>query len=72
MSGVLKKQNKMGAMQLRFFYLNNDYLIYKDTVESVEFKGVVDLLDVAKVEIVGGKTLNISTENGSTFVVECG
>ena len=70
-SGMLKKQNKMGLMQSRFFYLNNEYLIYKETADSTEFKGVVDLMDVQTVDVISGKTLNITTDNGGSFMAEC-
>jgi hypothetical protein len=44
LGGNLKKKNSHGIWQTRYFYLNNDFIIYKkDSGSSAEIKGVIDL-----------------------------
>lgn len=37
--------------QKRFFYLNNEFLIYKKDKKATEIKGTVDIAEVDSVEV---------------------
>jgi len=49
--GMLQKKNPYGMMQVRFFYLNNGYLIYKKNKTDREVKGVIDLSETTEFTI---------------------
>jgi hypothetical protein len=69
LTGNLKKKNSHGVWQTRYFYLNNDFLIYKKDNRSTEIKGVVDAGDIASLAsspkgditltMTGGEELNL-------------
>ena len=49
--GMFAKQNNMGLWQQRFMYLNNEFLVYKESEKSEELKGAVDLSDALTVSV---------------------
>lgn len=43
LGGNLRKKNSHGVWQKRYFYLNNEFLIYKKDNSATEIKGAVDV-----------------------------
>lgn len=66
MSGALKKKNSKGMWQKRYFYLNNDFLIYKGAADDPDIKGAVDLNNVTSITSAG-PDITIIINNGDTF-----
>lgn len=74
LAGNLKKKNSHGVWQTRYFYLNNDFLIYKKDSRSTDIKGVVDVGDISSlsstpkgdltVVMNGGEELNLKGNDG--------
>lgn len=74
LAGNLKKKNSHGVWQTRYFYLNNDFLIYKKDNRSTEIKGVVDIGDIGSLTsspkgdlnlvMKGGEELNLKGNDG--------
>ena len=76
MSGLMKKKNRNGIWQKRYFALNNDYLVYKKDANAGSIKGAFDLRDIISVQITErgsgeeSTVLEISLEGGG-FPLKC-
>jgi hypothetical protein len=72
-----QKINSKNIWQTRYFYLNNEFLIYKKDQSSSELKGVLDVSDMLKVKSAsanGGLStdLEIHWKSGAEpFILRC-
>lgn len=71
LGGNLKKKNSHGVWQTRYFYLNNDFLIYKKDNNSTEIKGVVDIGDIASYTSTNKGDLVLQMKGGEDFQLKC-
>jgi len=80
MNGLLKKCNSHGLWQKRYFYLNNDYLVYLKESTSKDIKGVFDLAEIVSLKKSSTATrfmgsakssIELSTTNGETLELQC-
>ena len=67
--GFLKKKNPWGIWQNRWFYLNNNYLIYKKEKDSREVKGVLDLKETVSIAIVPNSSDILFTNKGDGIML---
>jgi hypothetical protein len=75
---VVKKINSKNIWQNRYFYLNNEFLIYKKDSQSSEIKGVLEIEDMALARRCdSGSNSNFDVElvmhagRGDPFVLRC-
>ena len=76
MSGILKKKNRGGIWQKRYFALNNDYLVYKKDSNAGTIKGAFDLQEVESVAVIERGSGDEATVieiclNGGSFPLKC-
>ena len=73
MNGNLKKINSSNIWQTRYFYLNNEYLIYKkdSSATDKDIKGVLDVSDMVTAQCSGGTDIEIVQKAGDPFLLRC-
>jgi hypothetical protein len=72
MSGYLQKKNSHNVWQKRFFYLNNDYLIYKkdESTPNTDLKGVIDVREIASVMSLTKGDISITMKGGESLLIK--
>ena len=63
----MNKKNSHGRWQTRYFYLNNEFLIYKKDHSSTEIKGAVDVGDIAEFAASNKGYLTIHMNGGEVL-----
>ena len=73
--GNLKKINSSNIWQTRFFYLNNEFLIYKkdSAASDKDIKGVLDVTDMvhASPSAAHATDVEIALKTGEPFILRC-
>mmetsp|Transcript_2780 Transcript_2780/g.4185 ORF Transcript_2780/g.4185 Transcript_2780/m.4185 type:complete len:1583 (-) Transcript_2780:264-5012(-) len=67
LGGILSKKNSHGYWQKRYFYFNNEFLIYKKDKGSSDIKGVIDLGELAKYNSCGRGELSLVMKGGEVL-----
>lgn len=72
LSGFLQKKNSHNVWQKRYFYLNNDYLIYKKDsfTPNSDLKGVIDIRDIATVTSLTKGDIDIKMKGGECISIK--
>ncbi len=69
MSGVLSKKNPHGIWQKRYFYLNNEYIVYKADSNATDMKGAIDVAELVSI-LPKGNVLTLKTTGDRDFVLQ--
>jgi hypothetical protein len=71
-SGNVKKVNSSNVWQMRYFYINNEFLIYKkdSAAGDKDIKGALDVSDMTAARPLGGD-VEIALKAGEPFVLRC-
>ena len=69
MSGVLSKKNPHGIWQKRYFYLNNEYIVYKADSKATDMKGAIDVAELVSI-LPKGNVLTLKTTGDRDFVLQ--